>query len=68
MIILNIDYIEGQCSLTGWLPPLRLVPDFYEIHVLVWPWGGGHLQGDLSQVEPLMPGQLSVRFMSEASG
>jgi lipopolysaccharide transport system ATP-binding protein len=48
----NIDYIEGQCSLTGWLPPLRLVPDFYEIHVLIWPWGGGHLQGDLSRLNP----------------
>ena len=48
----NIDYIEGQCSLTGWLPPLRLVPDFYEIHILVWPWGGGHLQGDLSRLNP----------------
>ncbi len=48
----EIDYIEGQCTLTGWLPPLRLVPDFYEIHVLVWPWGGGHLQGDLSRLNP----------------
>jgi lipopolysaccharide transport system ATP-binding protein len=48
----NIDYIEGPCSLTGWLPPLRLVPDFYEIHILIWPWGGGHLQGDLSRLNP----------------
>jgi lipopolysaccharide transport system ATP-binding protein len=48
----KIDYIEGRCTLTGWLPPLRLVPDFYEIHVLVWPWGGGHLQGDLSRLTP----------------
>jgi lipopolysaccharide transport system ATP-binding protein len=48
----KIDYIEGQCTLTGWLPCLRLVPDFYEIHVLVWPWGGGHLQGDLLRLNP----------------
>jgi lipopolysaccharide transport system ATP-binding protein len=48
----EIDYIEGHCTLTGWLPPLRLVPDFYEIHVLVWPWGGGHLQGDMARMTP----------------
>lgn len=49
----RIDYIEGKCSLEGWLPPLRLVPDYYEVHVLVWPWGGGHLQGDLTRQKPL---------------
>jgi lipopolysaccharide transport system ATP-binding protein len=49
----NIDYIEGECSLEGWLPPLRLIPDFYEIHVLVWHWGGGHVVGDLSRSRPL---------------
>ena len=33
--------------------PLRLVPDYYETHVLVWPWGGGHGQGDLTKASPL---------------
>lgn len=49
----RIDYIEGPCVLEGWLPPLRLVPEFYEIHVLVWPWGGGHLAGDLARAFPI---------------
>ncbi len=49
----RIDYIEGRCSLEGWLPPLRLVPDYYEIHVLVWHWGGGHLVGDVTRSQPL---------------
>ena len=49
----RIDYIEGHCTLEGWLPPLRLVPEFYEIHVLVWPWGGGHIAGDLSRSFPI---------------
>jgi len=48
----HIDYIEGNCVLEGWFPPLRLVPDFYEIHVQVWPWGGGHLEGDLTGSTP----------------
>lgn len=48
----KIDYIEGRCMLEGWLPSLRLVPDFYEIHVLVWPWGGGHLEGDMIGSRP----------------
>ena len=29
------------------------MPEFYEIHVLVWPWGGGHLAGDLSRAFPI---------------
>ena len=49
----KIDYIEGECSLEGWLPPLRLVPDYYEIHVLVWHWGGGHIAGDVTRSRPL---------------
>lgn len=48
----RIDYIEGDCTLEGWLPPMRLVPDFYEVHVLVWPWGGGHLDGDMTRSQP----------------
>jgi lipopolysaccharide transport system ATP-binding protein len=49
----KIDFIEGECSLEGWLPPLRLVPDYYEIHVLVWHWGGGHIAGDVTRSRPL---------------
>jgi len=48
----TIPYIEGACSLEGWLPPLRLVPDYYEAHVLVWPWGAGHLGSDVGQFTP----------------
>ncbi len=49
----KIGVVEGRCSLEGWLPPLRLIPDYYTAHVLVWPWGGGHLQGDMTRSRPL---------------
>jgi len=49
----RIPFIEGDCCLEGWLPPLRLVPDFYEVHVLVWPWAGGHEVGNLQGSQPL---------------
>jgi lipopolysaccharide transport system ATP-binding protein len=49
----EIPYIEGDCVLEGWLPPLRLVPDFYEVHVLVWPWAGGHQGGGIEGSRPL---------------
>ena len=49
----EIDYIEGKCTLEGWLPSLRLVPDFYEAHVLVWHWGGNHVTGDATHSRPL---------------
>jgi lipopolysaccharide transport system ATP-binding protein len=49
----DIDYIEGKCTLEGWLPSLRLVPDFYEAHVLVWHSGGNHVSGDLTHSQPL---------------
>lgn len=49
----KIDYIDNKCALEGWLPSLRLVPDYYEIHVLVWHWGGGHLVGDVTRSRPL---------------
>jgi lipopolysaccharide transport system ATP-binding protein len=49
----DIDFIEGHCSLEGSLPPLRIVPDFFEIHVLVWPWGGHHATGDMTGFMPL---------------
>lgn len=50
----RIDYVDGACTLEGWLPPLRLVPDYYEIHVLVWHWGGGHIVGDVTRSRPLV--------------
>jgi lipopolysaccharide transport system ATP-binding protein len=49
----KIDFIEGECILEGWLPHLRLVPDYYEAHVLVWPWGGGHVTGAMNGLQPL---------------
>jgi lipopolysaccharide transport system ATP-binding protein len=49
----KIDFIEGECVLEGWLPPLRLVPHYYEIHVLVWQRLGGGARGDLSRLQPL---------------
>jgi homopolymeric O-antigen transport system ATP-binding protein len=49
----RVGVVEGHCSLEGWLPPLRLIPDYYMAHVLVWPWGGGHLQGDMTGSRPL---------------
>lgn len=49
----RVDYIEGKCVLEGWLPPLRLVPNYYEIHVVIWPWGGAHKGGDVTHAVPL---------------
>ncbi len=42
----RIDFLEGSCVLEGWLPPLRLVPDHYEVHAHVWHWGGSHTEGN----------------------
>jgi lipopolysaccharide transport system ATP-binding protein len=53
-----VDFLEGTCTLEGWLPPLRLVPDYYEIHVLVWHWGGGHIAGDMNGSAPLAAGRF----------
>lgn len=50
----NIDYIEGECTLEGWLPPLRLIPHFYEIHVLVWPTRHRSAsEADIGRLRPL---------------
>ena len=49
----RLDHLQGLCSLEGWLPPLRLIPNFYEALVLVWPWGGGHFEGEMSRSVPL---------------
>ncbi|MDX6403376.1 MAG: lipopolysaccharide transport system ATP-binding protein [Blastocatellia bacterium] len=54
----KIDYIEGDCSLEGWLPPFRLIPFRYGIHVLVWQSGAGYAQEDLSKLQPLAATQL----------
>ena len=49
----KIDYIEGKCTLDGWLPPLRLISYSYEAHVLVLQRLGNYAQGDLSRLRPL---------------
>jgi lipopolysaccharide transport system ATP-binding protein len=49
----KIDYIEGDCVLEGWLPPLRLIPHFYEIHLLVWQRFKGYSEEDLSALQPI---------------
>ena len=50
----KIDFIEGDCTLEGWLPPLRLTPNYYEIHVLVWPMRrSATAEGDVSRLRPL---------------
>lgn len=59
----RIDYLEGECSLEGWLPRVRLTPGFYEIHTLVWPWGGGHLGGNLSNMRPLATRQFGEFYI-----
>jgi len=50
---LKLDYIEGACTLEGWLPPLRLIPHWYEINVLVWQRSPNKAQSDLSRLQPL---------------
>ena len=50
----KVDYLEGECTLEGWLPEMRLIPGFYEIHVLLWHWGGGHLPGDMTRAMPIV--------------
>jgi lipopolysaccharide transport system ATP-binding protein len=50
----EIDYLEGECALEGWLPPLRLIPHYYEIHALVWARRRkSYGEGDLSRLQPL---------------
>ncbi|MGI8996497.1 MAG: ABC transporter ATP-binding protein, partial [Pyrinomonadaceae bacterium] len=49
----KIDYLEGHCTLEGWLPPLRVVPHSYEIHALVWQRRGEYELGDLTGMQPL---------------
>lgn len=49
----DVGSAKGICVLEGWLPAMRVLPDQYEVHVLVWPWGGGHLAGDLTNTRPL---------------
>ncbi|MFN2544499.1 MAG: ABC transporter ATP-binding protein [Actinomycetota bacterium] len=49
----DVGAVEGRCTLEGWLPPLRLVPDDYEIRVLVWMWGGGRVEHGLLASRPI---------------
>jgi lipopolysaccharide transport system ATP-binding protein len=59
----KIDYIEGNCTLEGWLPPLRLIPHYYEIHLLVWQRFKGAAEEGLSGLRPLtsvMFGNFSI--------
>ena len=49
----KIDFIEGECTLEGWLPPLRLIPHHYEIHVLVWQRRAATADTDLNMLQPL---------------
>lgn len=49
----HIEYIEGECTLEGWLPPLRLIPASYEMHALVWKRKKEHDESDLSGLAPL---------------
>lgn len=49
---LRLGTVRGRCKIEATLPSLRLIPEFYEPHVLIWPWGGVHMHGDLSSAEP----------------
>jgi lipopolysaccharide transport system ATP-binding protein len=49
----KIDYVEGDCTLEGWLPPLRLIPFSYELHVLVFERRSSDAPSELSDVKPL---------------
>ena len=50
----RIDFMEGECTLEGWLSPLRLIPAHYEIHVLIWQRESGQAEGDLNRIQPLV--------------
>jgi lipopolysaccharide transport system ATP-binding protein len=54
----KIDYLEGHCTLEGWLPPLRLIPYSYEIHALVWQRKASYENGDLTGLRPLAANQF----------
>lgn len=49
----KIDYLEGQCRLEGWLPPLRLIPHYYEIYIHVWQRLSNSGRADLARLQPL---------------
>jgi ABC-type polysaccharide/polyol phosphate transport system ATPase subunit len=60
----QIEYLEGHCTLEGWLPPLRLIPASYEMHALVWQKTKGPDEADLTGVAPLAAqifGNFTVR-------
>lgn len=49
----DVGVVEGEATLEGWLPPIRLIPGDYEAHVLVWAWGGGRPGTDALGSRPL---------------
>jgi lipopolysaccharide transport system ATP-binding protein len=54
----NIEYLEGDCTLEGWLPPLRLIPASYEMHALLWQRKNVHDKADLTGLYPLASGMF----------
>jgi lipopolysaccharide transport system ATP-binding protein len=55
----QIDYIEGDCRLEGWLPPLRLVPHHYDIYANIWPArSSDYAPGDLDRLQPIASGHF----------
>ncbi len=49
----QIEYLEGHCTLEGWLPPLRLMPAAYEMHAVVWQRKKAQDESDLTGIAPL---------------
>jgi len=48
----KLDYLEGDCTVEGWLPPFRIIPGYYLINIYVWYWGG-NIAGDLEKAQPI---------------
>lgn len=48
----KLDYLEGDCTVEGWLPPFRLIPGYYLINIYVWYWGG-KIAGDIEKAQPI---------------
>ncbi len=49
----KFDLREGGCTLTGWLPPVRLIPGNYQAHVHIWDGDVRHLRPELKITTPL---------------
>lgn len=48
----KLDYLEGDCTIEGWLPPFRIIPGYYMIDVYVWYWGA-KIAGDIEKARPI---------------